>query len=117
MGYVTSRAVNCLLIVTFVCLISFVSGSSLFGQSNEIVVDTVTIKITSEAETLINQLVSQRYTKMGSDTVNTDISGTATSAQSSSKTKTPVLTSNLDYSNQVKAATLDKQQILSLIHI
>ena len=91
MGYVTSRAVNFLLSVTFVCLISFISGSSLVGQSNEIVVDTVTIKITPEVETLINQLVGQRYTKTGSDTVKTDINGTATSAES----KIPVLTPNL----------------------
>ena len=117
MGYVTSRAANCLLIVTFVCLISFVSGSSLFGQSNEIVVDTVTIKITPEAETLINQLVSQRHTKIGSDTVKTDINRTATSAQSSSKSNASVLTPNLDYSNQVKAATLDEQQIKQVLDI
>ena len=111
MGYVTSRAVNFLLSVTFVCLISFISGSSLVGQSNEIVVDTVTIKITPEVETLINQLVGQRYTKTGSDTVKTDINGTATSAES----KIPVLTPNLDYSNRVNAATLDEQQIKQVL--
>ena len=111
MSFIKRLAFRNFLAVTFVGLIGFVSASSLEAQTDEIVIDVVTLKITPEAETLIGQIVGGRYSKTGSAKVSIDAYGTATN----SKSEIPVASPHFDYNAQAHAATVGEKQINQIL--